>query len=603
MREIRANKLGPHAVGALQLMARIDFESGRYHEAVVFARRYEQFLARLGNTNAETIAQRQAILVLEAESRLALGNQSEAEKLFDEAIALPGGLREADPLWQARVALVRAKRPIHVGTAPRRYDFGSRSNRSADKRFRGRRADRCAPHRGQAAQLAKIALLKMDEAPAALALLEDERARLSARDPDHVALLSDIADCQRRMHDEPKARQALVTALGFVGQDERGAQSAEFADLLDQLGASHARSHDSARAEAYWRKSASILEKLCAAPASDPRSHALRAEYHQRLERIYQRLEDWTAGARVAARLLVYREKTLVPDDPAIWRSKTALGEFYAHAHDDAHARPLLADALRYWQARRPESSLEVAGVLNSLAAIALRAGDSGEAMVRFEQAAPLCRGVFGPASIENIEVQSQLAAMLAAQGQTQLASDHYRQALDACRAAAIEGEPRAEKLLVGLQLSLMSLYRGERQYAQAAELCEQSLDAYRRDHPGHDQVLLLFYLAAGSLRLAEHESRGEAAIDDSHLTMAEKLAADAIELCKRAGQAEKPTGATVDMLAGVVAFERGDLSTAEARFRRRGLDRGAHSRRATRDEVRCLAGRRPVASGGHAHG
>ncbi len=55
----------------------------------------------------------------------------------------------------------------------------------------------------------------------------------------------------------------------------------------------------------------------------------------------------------MTAQLLEYRQQTLLPDDPEIWRSKTALGEFYAHAHDANAARPLLTAALRYWRNRR----------------------------------------------------------------------------------------------------------------------------------------------------------------------------------------------------------------------------------------------------------
>ncbi len=205
--------------------------------------------------------------------------------------------------------------------------------------------------------------------------------------------------------------------------------------------------------------------------------------------------------------------------------------------------------------------------MLNSLAKIDLQEGAYAEAGSLLEQADPLYQGLFGSASIERIETIRNLATVLALQGRTRLAIDHFQQALDLCQEAVTAKEPRAADVLAALQLHLISLYRSQRNYKAAAEHCEQALLDYRRDHPGHEQVLMLFYLAAGSLRLAQYESQPFATTNRADLAAAETLSAEAIALGVQAGLNGKPAGTNIDVLAGVIALDRNDLNTAESLF------------------------------------
>ncbi len=284
----------PHLAGALQLCARIDFESGRFEQALSAARRYDQYLQQLHDSKPEVVSRRQSTLVLEAESLLALGRQRESEQLFQQALDLPGGLHNTDALWEARVAMVRARASdTHQdkSTSDQFWRQVEATARPVVAHTPSNGTER--RQRAEALHMVKESLLRTGRSGEAIDLLDHVREQLGPRDPATVSILKDIAQCYERKNDLAKAQQALTAAVELVGRSEQGQTSASYAELLDLLGAMQARQGQSAAARDSWRKAAAIDEKLCAAPANDERRQALRAQHYQDLERLYQHLEDW----------------------------------------------------------------------------------------------------------------------------------------------------------------------------------------------------------------------------------------------------------------------------------------------------------------------
>ena len=106
---------GPQAAGCLELLTTIYLESGRYDDARTAALRYSRLL---DNGSGQEVAagregvngaKRQQIAFALAEIALARDELPAAAEMLDRALALPAGLRETDPLWEARVYALKAR--------------------------------------------------------------------------------------------------------------------------------------------------------------------------------------------------------------------------------------------------------------------------------------------------------------------------------------------------------------------------------------------------------------------------------------------------------------------------------------------------------------
>ena len=515
--------------------------------------------------DAGVVVQRQEIAVRLAEIYAAQLRYPEAAKSLDLALSLPGGMRSVDPLWETRVHALQARTAQAHGDKPAAEAYWRQTESQAREfvvRYKRRAVDQktCVA----AVRLLSQSLLEANRPQDAIAALETLRVLEQNDDQATAHTLREIAECYAQLRDAGREKQALLDALAVLDRQEKRSTSDDYADLLDRLASVCQSQRDDAQAQQYWNRSAELFEALSNDAQTDL---AEQIKQCQNLQRVYQRLGRWQDGIRVTERLLEYRQQTLLPDDPELWRTKAALGGFYSKLDDMPRARPLLEDALGYWRGRQPPAVTELAAALNNLAEVARASGAYNEAYEHLEEALPLYERLYAADDFRLAELHSNLAAVLSAKGRYKSAIDHYRATAKVCRASA-EKDRHADELLATTLLNTAMLYKSQRQFAEAADNCLEAFAIRRRLAPGDEKSLLPFYLAIASLHLAQDQTHpanvGEVSND---LLEAEKFITDARNCCVRLRQLDKPSGGTVHQLEGMVQLRHGRLERAAESF------------------------------------
>ena len=347
----------------------------------------------------------------------------------------------------------------------------------------------------------------------------------------------------------------MVAAIARLDKHEEDKSSAEYAELVDRLALVLEHRGDHAAAEHRWTEAAAIYEALTKPAATDDRQLERQMQYYQNLEAIYQQLNKWDDAIRVTRRLLEHREQSMLPDDPNIWRAKSALGAFYGSQRRHG-AKPLLVEAAAYWRTRVPAAPMELARTLNNLAEVARSNGGYAEALKYLEEAVPICQRIYARDDVRLADVYSNLAGVLSAQGRYKAAIDQYRQAVEICRAGGGPTTRRAKELLATTLVNTAMLYKSQRQFREAAHYCADALEVQRAATGADESGLVPFYSALASLYLAQDQAHptGPAAVSVD-LGQAASFTRQAHDLCQKYDLSEQP--AQIVFLAKVVSLPR----------------------------------------------
>ena len=289
---------------------------------------------------------------------------------------------------------------------------------------------------------------------------------------------------------------------------------------------------------------------------------------YQDLQRVFQRLERWRDAIRYTKLLLEYRERVLSPDDPEIWRTRSALGAFYSKLEDLASAKPLLEQARLYWKSHQPPALSDFASTLNNLAEVARAGGAFMEAQGYMEEAAPIYRQLYGADDFRMAELYANLGGIQSAKGQYKTAVDNYREAVRICRRESAAANPRADELLSTTLLNTAMLFKSQRQFREAANHCREALDAQLRIAKKDDQSTIPFYLAMASLHLAQDQLQPTAVKTvNNDLVQAKNYTDEAQRLCDKFELRDKTAGVTVSQLQGMIHLRTGELVAAQNDF------------------------------------
>ena len=339
-------------------------------------------------------------------------------------------------------------------------------------------------------------------------------------------------------------------------------------DLLARLASVLEHRGKNEAAQKLWTESAKIYEDLAQPVAADDRQSDRQMQYYQSLQAIYQQLNLWDEAIRVTQLLLDQRKQTMLPDDPNLWRVKTALGAFYGKRDErdgTQTAKPLLMEAAEYWRGRVPPAPIDLVRTLNNLADVARNSGGYAEALQYLDEAIPICRGIYTENDVRLAEVYGNQAAVLSAQGRYKAAIDLYGQAIDICRR-----EPdarRKNELLATTLVNTAMLYKSQRQFGNAATFCFDALEV-QRTSGDEASGLVPFYTALASLYIAKEQAHptGPAATSDD-LDKAANFTHQARDLCQKYDLLEQWEGILVRQLEATIHLRKGELDASEAAF------------------------------------
>ncbi len=560
----------PQIAGCLELLASIYRESGRYEEARKAAARCLVLLEATPSHDPIMVAKRQELAVSLAEIALAREEYRQALEMVDRALALPAGVRQTDPLWESRVYALKARIEQKQNDLPAARQAWSEVE--SHVRAALEPSDRGPLNHDMheaAIGLLTQALLGLGRPKDAIADRERLLARQTADDAAAVRNLAQIAACYAELDDDEGQQRTLEAAIALLDKHEEEKTSADYADLVDHLALVLEHRDEHAAAKHRWAEAAAIYEALAEPAPADDRQLERQAQYYQSLEAIYPQLNQWDDAIRVMRRLLELREQSMLPDDPNIWRAKSALGAFHGKRDDATSAKPLLVEAAAYWRTRVPAAPMELARALNNLAEVARNNGGYAEALKYLEEAVPICQRIYAVDDVRLAEVYSNLAGVLSAQGRYKAAIDQYRRAVEICRAGGGPATRRAKELLATTLVNTAMLYKSQRQFREAAHYCADALEVQRAATGADESGLVPFYSALASLYLAQDQAHptGPAAVSVD-LGQAASFTEQAHELCRKYDLLEQPAGILVLQLEAMIHLRKGELGPGEAEFK-----------------------------------
>jgi CHAT domain-containing protein len=570
----------PQVAGCLELLATIYRESGRYDDARKAGLRYLRLLEAMPSRDPVMVVKRQEIAVSLAEIALAREDFPQALEMIERALSLPAGVRQTDPLWESRVYALKArtaqKQSVQKQTTQQHSDAGAARQAWSEVESRMRRLlevpeGDALKHDVQEAAVGLLtqALIGLGRPAEAIAARERLLARQTGDDAAAARNLGQIAACYAELEDDAGQQRTLEAAIALLDKHEKDKLSAEYADLVDRLALvlEHRGENDAARRR--WTEAAALYEALTRPAATDDRQLERQMQYYQSLQAIFQQLNEWDDAIRVTRRLLEHREQTMLPDDPNLWRTKSALGAFYGKRDDATSAKPLLIDAAAYWRGRVPPAPMELARALNNLAEVARNNGGYTEALKHLEEAVPICEQIYAKDDVRLAEVYSNLAGVLSAQGRYKAAIDQYRRTIDICREGAGPTTRRAKELLATTLVNTAMLYKSQRQFREAARYCADALDVQRAATGDDESGLVPFYTALASLYLAQDQAHpsGPASVSVD-LGQAAQFTAQAEDLCQKYNLREQPAGILVLQLGAMIHLRKGELEPGETALR-----------------------------------
>ena len=188
----------------------------------------------------------------------------------------------------------------------------------------------------------------------------------------------------------------------------------------------------------------------------------------QKLEFIYERLNDWPAAIETGEHLLDARSDLCLADDPRIWHIKSTLAELYLRTGDTSKARSLLTETVDYWRHRLPPAPLEVSRTLVELSKASRLKQEPTQAVAQAEEAVELCRKASDGHELQLAEAYQNLGAAQAAAKQYRQALESYRQAAQICR-DRVENR-QANLILCETLVEVAKLYKAQHRYDLATK-------------------------------------------------------------------------------------------------------------------------------------
>lgn len=429
-----------------------------------------------------------------------------------KSLAIRGGLRQTDAVWEAETRLQLGQTLETLGAEPEaRAQFAAAGQAALAVASPVGEKPTPVPLVLRAMMVAQYSHATGDkegerqQAQAALASIEK---RLQAADltvGDRVALLVAAAACQRQLQDVPGETRLLREALS-AGDKEPSVDPLLLADAkfrLAELADAVAETGKPRQAIDLYRDAAAAYSAILtkggvAAPGEKQRPLApgQQAQCLLQLQSIYMRLEEWDDAISAAEDLLRLRSRALLATrDPNYFRAKSAVGSLYAKSarselartagegRDYASARESavsaqkhLKDAVSMWRSYRPLSQKDLAVTMNYYAEALRYNGEFRQAEEMLEEARPHFEAAYEPTALPLGEFHSNRGAALAALGMFTPARESYQAAIQVARSEGAVDDVRARgQLSAFVHLNMAQLYKSQGQFALARKECTEA--------------------------------------------------------------------------------------------------------------------------------
>ena len=151
---------------------------------------------------------------------------------------------------------------------------------------------------------------------------------------------------------------------------------------------------------------------------------------------------------------------------------------FRRRRNDVAEAQKHLNVATEFWKTYKPTSPVDLSIALNYYAEVLRYDGEYQQANALLEEALPYFCKVYDETDERLGEFYSNRAAVLASLGQFVTAQRFYEDAVRVCNAKSTGDSRNRRQLLAMVYLNQAQLYKSQRQYALARQMCSKALEA-----------------------------------------------------------------------------------------------------------------------------
>ena len=384
--------------------------------------------------------------------------------------------------------------------------------------------------------------------------------------PEAIQVYQDLLATQTGHDDAPAALQtrknlALLyaetgkydLALKFFrealdAQRQIATSTALEAELLAKMASIYSEEGNNTEAGRCWEQASIIYDQLINRADMSGDVKGELTEWLARSLIIERESGHYPQAIKVGERLLKLRQGVLKDDHPLTNATKSDLGELYGAVGYYDRARPLLQDAMKYWQNRKQADPLQLARVMNNLAVIELGVGSLNEAKGLLEQALKLRLEQLKNDDDRIAKTYASLATVFRDKGDYARALQQLNEAIEIYRMHPGDQEALSKSLL-----SRTLIYRSQGLFGNAFADCREALNIYQAKFGSDSPGAAEFFNALASLCIAQRQ----------YHEAAEQIK-NAWKLCvKNHLETEPVAGATLYQKARI-EYKLGDTPAAE---------------------------------------
>ncbi|HEY2762035.1 MAG TPA: tetratricopeptide repeat protein, partial [Pirellulales bacterium] len=185
-----------------------------------------------------------------------------------------------------------------------------------------------------------------------------------------------------------RALQVFQDAL--AAQRKQSAAATAEADILSRMAAVYKAQGLETEARDHYDQAAAIYAKIIEQAEKLPDSQVAIMGLLNQLQIVQQQAGHYQDAIHSGRHLVELRQRTLGAEHPLTFAAKSDLGALYGAVQYYDLAKPLLTEALSYWQKHTPPAPLQLARALNDLAVVERGIGSLNEAKKLFQQAIDL---------------------------------------------------------------------------------------------------------------------------------------------------------------------------------------------------------------------
>lgn len=390
--------------------------------------------------------------------------------------------------------------------------------------------------------------LSSENAPAGSYKITVKEVRVATETDRNLAEALQLNVETRKLRNDGKYDEALAKAEKALAILTKiyDAESAENADIIDEIGEIYDSKGEYPKAEEYYLRALKMYEKKFGA------EHFFVASVLNNLGAVYRAMSLYDKAEAAYQRALAIDEKTFNPKDLKVATILGNLAFLYYTKGEYSKAEPFYLRALSIREKQLGADSIDAAIVRNNLALLYRVKGDYPQALQMLQRVLAIFEKNLPPEHPNISVILANLAAINTEIGDYEIAEDLYKRVLEIDKKKLSPESPAVASVLN----NLATLYENKAEYEKVEPLYQRAL-AIREKALGAEHPLVAATL--NNLALF-YTNRGE-------YEKAEPLYQRALEIYKKKFGSENSSVAGTNNNIALLYLDKGEYEKAEPLF------------------------------------